>query len=176
MEQCTFSKRIYEGKVVNLRVDNVLLDGKQNATREVVEHRGAAVIVPILDRDQVVFVRQYRYPIGTELLEIPAGTLNDGESPEGCARRELEEETGYSSEDIVKMFECYVAPGYSTEKLHFYLARKLTKTQQNPDEDERLIVETISLSNVMEKIRSGEICDAKSICAIFRTSDFIKHQ
>ena len=176
MEQCTFSKRIYEGKVVNLRVDNVLLDGKQNVTREVVEHRGATVIVPILDRDQVVLVRQYRYPIGTELLEIPAGTLNDGESPEDCARRELEEETGYSSEDVVKMFECYVAPGYSTEKLHFYLARKLTKTRQNPDEDERLSVEMVSLSNVMEKIRSGEICDAKSICAIFRTSDFIEHQ
>jgi ADP-ribose pyrophosphatase len=176
MEQCTFSKRIYEGKVLNLRVDNVLLDGKHNAMREVVEHRGAAVIVPILDQDQVMLVRQYRYPIGTELLEIPAGTLNDGESPEDCARRELEEETGYSSEDVVKMFECYVAPGYSTEKLHFYLARKLTKTRQNPDEDERLSVEMVSLSNVMEKIRSGEICDAKSICAIFRTSDFIEHQ
>jgi ADP-ribose pyrophosphatase len=172
MEQCTSSKRIYEGRVINLRVDEVLLNGRA-AIREVVEHRGAAVIVPVIEENLIVFVRQYRYPIGADLLEIPAGTCDDSESPEDCARRELEEEAGFKCEKLEKILECYVAPGYSTEKLHFYLARKLARTRQNPDPDESLSVEVIPLPSALEKIREGEICDAKTICALHRTLDFI---
>jgi len=133
----------------------------------------AAVIVPVIEENLIVFVRQYRYPIGAHLLEIPAGTCDEGEPPEDCARRELEEETGFKCEELEKILECYVAPGYSTEKLHFYLARKLTRTKQNPDPDENLSVEVISLASALEKIRGGEICDAKTICALHRTLDFI---
>jgi ADP-ribose pyrophosphatase len=148
-------------------------DGLQ-ATREVVEHPGASVIIPLLENNSVLLVRQYRYAVGRELLEIPAGTCNDGEPPEVCAKRELQEETGYVCEELEKILECYVAPGYSTEKIHFYLARRLRRIGQNPDEDERITVVPLSITEALSKIRNGEICDAKTICAIFRMLDFVK--
>jgi len=173
MERCTSTTRIFEGRILNLRVDRILFDDGIEATREVVEHRGASVIIPLLEDQRVLLVRQYRYAIGKELLEIPAGTCDEGESPEDCAKRELQEETGFTCDDMEKVLECYVAPGYSTEKIHFYLARRLRRTQQDPDEDERISVEPVSIPEALAKIRNGEICDAKSICALFRTLDFI---
>jgi ADP-ribose pyrophosphatase len=173
MERCTSTTRVFDGRILNFRVDNVLLDDGAEATREVVEHRGASVIIPLLDNSQVLLVRQYRYAIGKELLEIPAGTCDAGESPEHCAKRELQEETGFMCEELDKILECYVAPGYSTEKIHFYLARRLRRTQQKPDEDERISVEAVPLTKALAKVREGEICDAKTICALFRTLDFI---
>ena len=156
-----------------MRVDRVLFDDGIEATREVVEHRGASVIIPLLEDKRVLLVRQYRYAIGKELLEIPAGTCDEGESPEDCAKRELQEETGFTCDDLEKVLECYVAPGYSTEKIHFFLAKRLRRTQQDPDEDERISVEPVSIPDALAKIRNGEICDGKSICALFRTLDFI---
>jgi len=173
MEHTTRTNRIYDGRVLNLRVDTVTLENGLSTTREVVEHRGAAAIVPLHENKQIVLVRQYRYPISTELLEIPAGTLERGESPEKCARRELKEETGFKCDELTKISEIYIAPGYSTEKIHFYLAKKLVREHSNPDEDEHIKVEVIPLTEVLEKIRKGEICDAKTICAIYRTLDLI---
>lgn len=173
MERCTSTTRVFDGRILNLRVDRVLFDDGIEATREVVEHRGASVIIPLLEDKRVLLVRQYRYAIGKELLEIPAGTCDEGESPEDCAKRELQEETGFTCDDLEKVLECYVAPGYSTEKIHFYLARRLRRTQQDPDEDERISVEPVSIPEALAKIRNGEICDGKSICALFRTLDFI---
>ncbi|HUO42218.1 MAG TPA: NUDIX hydrolase [Methylomirabilota bacterium] len=157
-----------------MRVDDVVFDDGMQATREVVEHRGASVIIPLLDDNRVLLVRQYRYAIGKELLEIPAGTCDDEEPPEICAKRELQEETGYTCDELKKILECYVAPGYSTEKIHFYLARKLRKTAQAPDEDERITVEPTSITEGLSKIRNGEISDAKTICAFFRMLDFVQ--
>jgi ADP-ribose pyrophosphatase len=174
MEHSKSVTRIFEGRVLKLRVDNVTLADGQPATREVVEHPGAAAIVPLLPNNRVVLVRQYRYPIKLELLEIPAGTLEEGEAPDDCAVRELMEETGYACEELTKISECYVAPGYSTEKIHFYLARKLAKSIAKPDEDERIKVQIIPLPEVLGRIRKGEICDAKTICAIFRLLDYVK--
>lgn len=166
MEQRVSTKRIYEGRVLNLRVDEVRLENGNSGKREVVEHLGAAAIVPILDGGEVILVRQYRYPIGIDLLEIPAGTLKANEDPKECAVRELEEETGYRCGEISKVAECFVAPGYSTEKIHLYLAKQLTKTETNLDDDESIILERYPLSEVMEKIRTGEIRDAKSIVGL----------
>jgi len=176
MERCTSTKRVFDGRILKLRVDNVMFDDGMQATREVVEHRGAAVIIPLLEDNRILLVRQYRYAIGKELLEIPAGTCDDGEPPEICAQRELQEETGYASDDLRKVLECYVAPGYSTEKIHFYLARNLRKTEQAPDEDERITVEPTSITEGLSKIRNGEISDAKTICALFRMLDFVPDQ
>ena len=173
MERCTSTTRVFDGRILNLRVDRVLFDDGIEATREVVEHRGASVIIPLLEDKRVLLVRQYRYAIGKELLEIPAGTCDEDESPEDCAKRELQEETGFTCDDLEKVLECYVAPGYSTEKIHFFLARSLRRTQQDPDEDERISVEPVSIPDALAKIRNGEICDGKSICALFRTLDFI---
>jgi len=166
LENRISSKRIYEGNVLNLRVDEVRIENGSRARREVVEHRGAAAIVPILNGSDVILVRQYRYPIETDLLEIPAGTLKSNEDPKECALRELEEETGYRCGELTKMLECFLAPGYSTEKIHIYLARRLTQTQTNLDEDESISVERFRISEVLDKIRTGEIRDAKSIVGL----------
>lgn len=166
LEQRISTRRVYEGKVLNLRVDEVRLENGNLGTREVVEHRGAAAVVPILDGGDVILVRQYRYPIGSDLLEIPAGTLKANEDPKECALRELEEETGYRCEEIAKMAECFVAPGYSAEKIHLYIAKRLTKTQTKMDEDEAIIPERCRFPEALEKIRKGEIRDAKSIVGL----------
>ena len=114
----------------------------------------------------MILVRQYRYAVSTELLEIPAGTLEPGEEAEDCARRELEEETGYTCHSIAKVAECFMAPGYSTEKIYIYLAKGLTKTQTRLEEDENLTAESFPFEVALAKIRSGEIQDAKTIAGL----------
>jgi ADP-ribose pyrophosphatase len=166
LEHRISTRRIYEGRVLNLRVDEVRLENGNLGKREVVEHLGATAIVPILEVGEVILVRQYRYPIGIDLLEIPAGTLKANENPKECAVRELEEETGYRCEEITKLTECFLAPGYSSEKIHIYLARRLTKTKTRMDEDESIILERYRFSDALEKIRTGEIRDAKSIVGL----------
>jgi nudix-type nucleoside diphosphatase (YffH/AdpP family) len=157
---------------LNLRVDQVELDDGKSTVREVVEHRGAAAIVPLL-QDKVVLVRQFRYAAGSELLEIPAGTLEQGEDPEACAMRELEEETGYKCDELRKMLECFMAPGYSTEKIHFYLARNLEPSKMRTEDDERIQTEAIPIATAMEKIRNGEIHDAKTVCGLYRALEIL---
>lgn len=174
LEKRISSKRIYEGNVLNLRVDEVKVENGRITRREVVEHRGAAAIVPILDDGDVILVRQYRYSIQSDLLEIPAGTLQADEEPSDCARRELEEETGYRCGEIVKLLECFVAPGYSTEKIHVFLARNLTKTQTRMDEDEIINVERVKFSEAIGRIRAGQIQDAKSIVGLRAAESLIK--
>jgi nudix-type nucleoside diphosphatase (YffH/AdpP family) len=172
LERCTKSKNIYKGRILNLRVDRVEFRDGTATVCEVVEHRGAAAIVPILD-DNVIFVRQFRYAASSELLEIPAGTLEPGETPEACAKRELEEETGYRCHEIQKILECFVAPGYSTEKIHFYLARKLKRSKMKTEEDERIEVELVPITSALEKIRNGEIHDAKTIAGLYRATELL---
>ena len=167
------SRRIFDGEVINLRVDEVKLENGVVATREVVEHRGATAIVPILDNGEVVLVRQYRYPVQAELLEIPAGTSEPNEDPKNCAIRELEEETGYRCGNIQELAAIFLAPGYSTEKIHIFLAKSLAKTQTHMDEDEKITTETYPLKVALEKIKTGEIRDAKSIVGLHLTSGLI---
>ena len=123
--------------------------------------------IPLLE-DKVILVRQFRYAASTELLEIPAGTLEQGEDPEICASRELEEETGYRCNELDKILECFVAPGYSTERIHFYLARKLERSKMNTEEDEHIEVEMMPIARAIEKVRRGEIRDAKTVCGLYR--------
>lgn len=169
-EKTIESKRIFEGRLVNLRVDTVELPNGRQSTREVVEHRGAVCIVPILDHSQVVLIRQFRQPVGGTLLELPAGTLDPGESPEDCARRELVEEIGYFPDKLTEMFHSYLAPGYSTEMLHTFLAEDLRRVGENRDSDEFIEVVTVRLRDAVDMILHGEIVDAKTICGILLAS------
>jgi ADP-ribose pyrophosphatase len=173
LESCSSSSRVYEGRVINLRVDQVLLEDKRTVVREVVEHRGATAIVALLDDGNVILVRQYRYAISSDLLEIPAGTLEIGEDSDRCARRELEEETGYRAGRLERIMECYLAPGYSSEKIQIYLATNLQRTQMNTEEDEQIRVELIPLADSLEKIRNGEIHDAKTVCGLYRAAELL---
>ncbi|MBP2653772.1 MAG: hydrolase [Firmicutes bacterium] len=157
---------VLEGRVLNVRVDRVLLPNGKEATREVVEHPGAVAVVPILDGSHVLMVRQYRYPVGKMLLEIPAGKLDIGEKPEDCARRELEEETGYVAGSLEKLTAIYTAPGFSNEIIHIYLAQNLCKTVQKLDDDEFLTVEKYSWPEIKEMLADGAIQDAKTIAGL----------
>lgn len=173
MERCKESSRLYEGKILNLRVDQVQFEDGTSTIREVIEHRGAAAIVPILEGDKVVLVRQFRYAANSELLEIPAGTLELGEAPEICAMRELEEETGYKSQEMLRIMECHIAPGYSTERIHFFLARALVRTEMKTDEDKRIKIEVIPIREALVRIRDGEIRDAKTVCGLYRALELL---
>lgn len=167
------SSRLYDGKILSLRLDKVLLENGVETTRAVVEHNGAAAIVPLTDDGKVILVRQYRYAVEKDLIEVPAGTIGRGETPEECAARELEEETGYRSGDMRKITEFFSAPGYSTEKIHVFLAKRLTKSEMNTDEDEQIRVESMLIAEALAKVRSGEITDGKSICALFRAAEVL---
>ena len=158
---------------MNLRVDRVKLANGKLATREIVEHHGAVAIVPLLENNNVILVRQYRYAVKEELFEIPAGTLEAGESPDDCAKRELEEETGYKCGEIRKILECFVAPGYSTERIYFYLATRLVRSKMKPEEDELIRTETQPIAEALERVRAGEIHDAKTVCALFRAIELL---
>ena len=173
LEQFTSSTPIYNGRIIKVKVDRVVTGKGKEATREIVEHRGAAAIVPLLNDDQVILVTQYRYAIASNLLEVPAGTLEPGEPPDLCARRELEEETGYKCNELTKIMELYVTPGYGTEKIHIFLARGLVRTTMKNEEDEDINVQTMPIEKAMEKVRRGEITDAKSICALYRTAELL---
>jgi len=165
-EKTVDSKRIYEGRVVSLRLDTVKLPDGRLAVREVVEHKGAVAVVPLLDDSKVVMVRQYRQPTGQVLIEIPAGTLDAGEDAEACARRELVEEIGYSARRLTRMFSTYLSPGYSDEMLHTFLAEDLAPARTKTDKDEFLEVVTLDLDEAVRMIRTGEIKDAKTVCGL----------
>ncbi|MEM2865676.1 MAG: NUDIX hydrolase [Candidatus Hadarchaeales archaeon] len=134
--------------------------------REVVEHPGAVAILPFLGGKRILLLKQYRPAIGKWIYEIPAGTLEKGEDLLACARRELEEETGYRAERMEKLFEMYLAPGYSTEKLHSFLASELHPTSPHRDWGEEIKVVKTTLPRALKMIRSNKIEDAKTIATI----------
>jgi ADP-ribose pyrophosphatase len=160
------SETIFSGRVVTLRLDTVRLADGSIATREVVAHEGAVAIVPFLDPETVLMVRQYRRAVDQVLLEIPAGTREKGEDPDECARRELVEETGYSAGTMTRLFEQFLAPGYSSERLIVYEARDLRPGVQKLDSDERVELESVPTHRMLEMIRKGEIRDAKTIAGL----------
>ena len=167
--ESTGSELIYKGKVFDIRIDEIR-EGDVEYKREIVVHKGSAVVIPVFGDGTVALVRQYRHAAGKYLLEICAGTLNQGEDPELGARRELEEEIGVTAGKIEKLCEFYVSPGFLTEKMHLYLATDLTETRQNLEVDEILTVERHKVSDRMKMVENGEIEDAKTIIGILRTA------
>jgi len=165
-EKTVGSRRIYEGRMINLRVDSVVLPDGRDANREVVEHPGAVAIVPLTAEGEIVFVRQYRQPIGIVTLEIPAGKLGKGEDPFQCAVRELEEETGLVAEKVELLADYFTTPGFSDERMYLYVATGLSKTQARPDEDEFLEVVHIPLEKAGRMAFGREIRDAKTLIGV----------
>ncbi len=159
------SKEIYKGRVFNVRLDTIR-EGDVEYTREIVVHRGSAVIVPVFEDGTVALVRQYRHAAGKYMLEVPAGSLEQGEDRQTCAIRELEEEVGVTAKSIELISEFYVSPGFLTEKMFVYLATGLTQTAQNLEADELIDIERITFPQALEMIRTGDIQDAKSIIGI----------
>lgn len=168
-EELIESQTLYRGRIVTLRIDTVRLPNGHIARREIVEHHGAVAIVPLIDSETVLLIRQYRQAVGEVLLEIPAGTLEPGESPDACAQRELEEETGYQAQQMRRLFSQYLAPGYSQEVLHVYLAESLQPTRQRLDEDELNELVPTPLNQVTEMILQGVIKDSKTIAGLLMT-------
>lgn len=159
------SATIFEGKVVSLRVDEVILPDGGRSKREIVGHRGAVAAVA-LDGDDVLLVRQWRHPVEDVLLEIPAGTREVGEAPEQTMRRELEEEIGFRAGRLDRLTELFVAPGYSTELIHLYLATELTPAPRAADADENIVVVRLPWREAVRRCHAGELRDAKTVAAL----------
>ena len=170
LPQIVKQESIYDGRIINVRVDTLLLPDGQQVQREVVVHNGAVVIVPIDKDDHVLLVRQYRHSAGESLLEAPAGTLEESESPDDCAQRELQEEVGYASTNLRALGGFWTSPGFSTEFIYAYLARNLVESKLSLDDDEDIVVERVPTSRIPQMIRLGEIQDAKTIAALLMST------
>jgi ADP-ribose pyrophosphatase len=162
--------RVYEGKIFNVVLEEVTLPNGATKKREIIRHPGAAAMVPLLEDRRVVMVKQYRHAVGRFVWEIPAGTLEPGEDPLTCARRELVEEIGYEAGRLEKITEILPAPGYTDEQIHVFLATGLTPAEQQLQDDEVLDVEFVPFETALEMVRRGEIQDAKSIVGLLLTS------
>ncbi len=160
------SEKVFDGRIIDVVHDVITLPDGREAVREIVVHGGAAAIIPINDKGEIIFVRQYRHPARQNVLEIPAGTLEKDEDPLLCATRELEEETGFKAKKFEHITSMYSAIGFCTEVLHLYIATELYDGVVHLDEDEFVSVETYTLEKAVEMIFSGEIIDAKTIVAI----------
>ena len=159
------SETVFQGRIFDIRIDEIR-EGELEYSREIVVHKGSAVIVPVFDDGTVALVRQYRQAAGEYLLEIPAGTLNEGEDPMVGAVRELEEEIGVRAAHVQKLTEFWVSPGFLTEKMHVYMATGLNEVGQKLEPDENLTIERYSFDQLSEMVRDGRIADAKTMIGV----------
>lgn len=171
------SKRVYTGRVISLDVDLVRYPDGTVGELEMVRHPGASAIVPFLGDPegpdpQLLLLRQYRYAAERYLYEVPAGRLDPGESPEACARRELLEETGCTSQGVQPLFTMYTTPGFTDEKIHVFMAVGLERGATAREPDEFIEVETMALSRALELVENGEIQDAKTALSLLFAAGF----
>lgn len=170
MEKTLSSSLLHRGRHFDFLQDEVELPDGRRTKRDVVRHPGAVAMVPVLPDGRIVLVRQYRYAAGKKLLEIPAGTLEPGEDPIECAARELREETGFEAGEMRGLLSCFMAPGYSSEVIHFFAARDLREVGTELEPDEAIENEVLELGEVLEMIRDNTIEDAKTIVGIMNLS------
>lgn len=167
-EKTLSSECVYDGKIMTVCRDDVEISTGRKSFREVVHHSGGVVIAALKDNNNILAVKQFRYPLKQTLIELPAGKLEKGEDPDLAAARELEEETGYKAKNWASLGYIYTSPGYSNEKLYLYLAKDLEFVGEHPDEGEILKTYEFPLDEFINKIKNGEITDAKTVCAIMR--------
>lgn len=166
MTKALGTRRIYEGRILNVRADDVELPNGHRSTFEIVEHNGGVCVIAQPQPTTVVLVRQYRPAIGRFLLEVPAGKLDGGEDPLECARRELVEETGYRCERLRKLWTFYTAPGFCNELLHLFVAEGLQAGEAQPEDNESIAVQVLPVAQAWSMVERGEIPDAKTQIAL----------
>jgi len=164
---------IFTGRVFRVTRATVSIPGKGEVIRDIVRHSGAVAIVPLVSQREVLLVRQYRFAADAHLWEIPAGTLEPGESPRDCAARELEEETGYRAGEIRLVLQFYSTPGFCDELMHLFIAQDLSGGRQKLDLDESLVTEKFQLDRAREMVIGGEIRDAKTIIGLAAVSGWL---
>ncbi len=173
------AERLYSGRIVNLDLDTVRFPDGSTGQLEMLRHPGASAVVPFLDdpRDsdpRVLLIRQFRHAADDYIWEVPAGRLDGDESPEACARRELEEETGMRAESVERLTTIYTTPGFTDERIHLFLARGLSTGKQGREADEFMELHTLRWSEVMAMVRSGEMVDAKSLTSLLYVDCFAR--
>lgn len=168
-EQTLSSQTIFEGKIITVKVDEARLPNGAAARREVVEHPGGVCVLALQEDGTVPLVRQFRYPLGKTLLELPAGKLEYGEEPRPAAIRELGEEVGLEPAELIDLGYMHVSPGFCNERIYLYLARELKTVPVHPDEDEFLDIVYLPFETLVERVMSGEITDAKTVAAVLKT-------
>ncbi len=161
------SRTLYDGKVIKVCLSDVKLPNGHTALREVVRHSGGAAVLLVRD-GCVLLERQFRFPYGKVLWEVPAGKLNKGEKPLDAAKRELEEETGFRAEKLTPLVNVYPSPGYTDEIIYVYYADSAANSSRHLDEDEFINVQFVPIDKCLEMIECGEICDAKTLAAIYK--------
>jgi len=168
------SEVLMKGRAFAIRRDTLKTPDGRETKFEIIEHSGSVVIIPIDEKGKMLLVRQYRHATGGDLLELPAGTLDENEEPRVCAAREIREETGMAAGVLTKLGEFYLAPGYSTEFMVVFLATGLSPNPLDADDDEFLSVESIPVAEAFERAERGEIPDAKSLAALFLAKPSLK--
>ncbi len=167
-EKTVSSEEIYKGKIVTLKVDQVAMPGGKLAARELVAHPGGVGVVALTGENEVILVKQYRKPIEKAIYEIPAGKLDPGEEHRSCGLRELEEETGLRAGRFEYLGFIYPSPGFTDEVTHMYLATELYQGEMHPDPDEYLDIVRVPVDEVVERILSNEISDAKTVAGVLK--------
>lgn len=170
LEQTVKSTPVFDGKIIRVRVDDVRLENGKNAKREVVSHPGGVCVLAVDENDEVLLVRQFRYPFGKELIELPAGKLEYGEDHAACGLRELEEETGYTAQTYLYLGPMYPTVAYDEEIIHLYYAAGLRPSRQKLDEDEFLDVLRIPFAQALQMAFDQQLPDAKTQLALFKAA------
>lgn len=168
------TETVYRGRLFDVELATLEMDGGVVARRETIRHPGAVCMVPVRADGALLLVTQYRHAAGRRLLELPAGTLEPGEVPEGAVRRELQEEVGYVPGRVVPLGGFYVAPGYTSEYIHLFACLELQPSRLAGDEDEDIEVEVRTLAEAVAAVERGEICDAKSVIGILRWARMVE--
>lgn len=174
MEKQLTTDKVYSGKLLNIYRDTVLLENGNTSVREIAKHPGGVCVAALEDDGSLWFVRQYRYAVGEDVLELPAGKLEPGEDPDDAIVRELKEETGCTADSIIKVSASFPSPGYTSEVLHLYIARGLHHGDQHLDEDEDLDAFRIPLADAVKMVMSGEIRDSKTQTLILMAEKILK--